>query len=272
MLEPNHDLHVHTYLSACCGDKENHRPAGILAIAEEMGLDTVGFADHVWVNPDIEPTAWYAPQDETQIARLREDLSAVDSPVRVLVGCEAETIAPGHFGITPEFAASLDFVLLACSHFHMAGFVEQPPSHSPRDVGRHMLKFFRSAVESGLATSIAHPFHPLGYFDERDAAVATLSDAELSDAFGLAAERGVALEITAGYLPAPEKPETAEKPRMSVETPLRFLALAKQAGCKFTFGTDAHEPDSQLLLPQLKLFVDALELTRDDILPLALGA
>ena len=260
-MKLNHDLHVHTYLSACCREKDKQRPAAILTLAEEMGVQTIGFADHVWVNPDLPPSDWYRPQDESQISKLRADLSAVSTGIRVLVGCEAETIAPGQFGITAEFAQQLDFVLLACSHFHMKNFIAQPESAAPRDLARHMLAFFRSGVSSGLATSIAHPLLPCGYLGEFDEAAAFISDAELLDAFGLAHTHGTAIEITTGFLP-PDSP-----PTFSIETPIRFLSLAKQAGCTFTLGTDAHSPGDQRRLPELAALTKAVGVTEEDILP-----
>jgi len=258
----DHDLHVHTYLSACCGDKDRQTPSAILSLAEDMGVNTIGFADHVWANPSLSPSDFYRSQDEGQIAKLRADLSTISTTTRVLVGCEAEMIAPGKFGITPQFAETLDFVLLACSHFHMNEFVAQPQSHAPRDIATHMLEFLRSGVSSGLATSIAHPLLPLGYLDQLDSAVDTISDAEFLDVFGVAVEHGVALEITTGFLPS--QPENA----FSVETPIRFLSLAKQAGCKFTLGSDAHNPEAQKRLPELAAITKAVGVTEQDILSL----
>ena len=258
----DHDLHVHTYLSACCHEKGRQTPGAILALAEHMGVGTIGFADHMWVNPDLPPSDWYRPQDESQTRRLRAELSGVSTRTRVLVGCEAEMIAPGKVGLTPEAARRLDFVLLACSHFHMKGFVEQPPSRAPRDIATHMLKFFRAGVRSGVATSIAHPCLPCGYVTHYDAAVAAISDDEFLDAFGEAAEKAVALEVTVSFIPAP--PESG----FSLETPVRFLSLAKQAGCRFTFGTDAHDPEAQKRLPELMRLVTAVGITGDDVLPL----
>ncbi len=257
----DHDLHVHTYLSSCCGDKVNQVPRSILALAVEMGISTIGFADHVWSNPLVPPSNWYRPQDETQIDRLRKDLSEISTPVRVLVGCEADMVAPGRFGITEEFAMKLDFVLLSCSHFHMKDFVEQPASNEPRDVACHLLSFFRSGVKSGLATSIAHPFVPCGH-REYDKIIAAISDHEFEDALGLAAENKVGLEITTGFIPS------GEGCSFSLETPLRILSLARKAGCKFTFGSDAHEPAAQRKLPQLSCLVGALKLNTEDLIPL----
>jgi len=258
----DHDLHVHTYLSDCCKDKEHHRPGAILSLAENMGVRTIGFTDHLWANPDIPASEWYGPQNRTQISRLREDLASVSSTVRVLVGCESEIVAPGKYGITREFAETLDFVLLPGGHFHMGKFVEQPKSDSPRDIGRHVLKFFVSAASSGLADAIAHPLKPIGYVEKFDQAIAALSDAELTDAFGVAADRNVAVEVTTGFLPSQH-----QEP-FSIETPIRFLSLAKEAGCKFTFGTDAHNPERQRRLPELMQFVTAIGITTDDLSPL----
>jgi len=259
----NHDLHVHTYLSSCCIDKANHTPRSILELAEKMGVTTIGFADHVWANPAIAPSSWYRPQNEDQITRLRQDLAGISSTVRVLVGCETDIIAPGKFGITPDFARQLDFVLMPGGHFMMEGFVEQPESDSPRDIGKHLLKFFIAGVKSGLATAIAHPFFPCGYTDHFDRTIAAISDAEFTEAFGTAAELGVGIEITTGFLPP--RPDGFT---FSVETPLRFLSSAKRCGCKFTFGSDAHDPARQQKLPRLALLTDTIGLTENDLLPI----
>lgn len=260
-MKIQHDLHVHTYLSACCRDKANMTVPNVLTAAIELGLSTVGFSDHVWMNEAVSPSSWYRPQDARQIARLRADLESLGStPVRVSVGCEADMRAPGQFSITRAFAESLDHVLLACSHFHMKGFVEQPADSSPRAMAEHLVKFFVAGVQSGLATSIAHPFIPLGDTARLDAILGSLSDAELTDALGQAAEHNVALEITLGFLPKEEN-----GPTFHLETPLRLLTLAKQAGCRFTFGSDAHDLPTLNRLPQLQKLVDTLGLTEADL-------
>lgn len=264
----DHDLHVHTYLSSCCGDKDNQRPKNILAVAEKMGLNTIGFADHLWVNPQVEPSDWYRPQDERQITRLRHELTSLSSPVHFLVGCEAETVAPGKFGITQEFAESLDYVGLACSHFHMDGFVQQPRDGTPRSIGVHLLAFFTSAARSGLATVIVHPFKPFGYESQYDNTIAALSDAELVDTFSVAAELGVAIEITTSFLPPTDEKDSSAASIWSIETPLRILSLAKAAGCKFCFGSDAHSPGGMRLLVKLEVFSRQLDLSEEDMAPI----
>lgn len=260
--KPDTDLHVHTYLSACCAKKDEQQPAAILGRAAAMGVYTIGFADHLWMNPAVEPSDWYRPQDMAHVARLRADVAALAQPppVRILFGCEADTRAPGEFSITPDAAESFDFTLLSCSHFHMKGFVEQPEDESPAAIGRHLLRFFRAGARSGLATAIAHPFLPIGFTDRFEAAIASIPDSEFADVFGTAAETHVAIEVTTSFLPADDG--------WSLETPARFLRLAREAGCRFTFGTDAHAAASQLRLPLLQPLIAAAGITEDDVLRL----
>ena len=262
-MKLDHDLHIHTYLSACCSDKQ-HIPKNIIALAEEMNVHTIGFADHIWQNPNYQPNDWYKQQDENQILKLRETLKSIETPTRILVGCEADTVKPGIFSITQEFAETLDFVILSCNHFHISDLVEQPESDAPKHLAKHILKFFRSGASSKLATSIVHPFMPLGYMHAFDKTIASISDAEFSDAFGLACDNGVAIEITTGFIPE------LSKFNFSIETPIRFLSLAKQAGCKFTLATDSHTPEAQRKLPELKAITDALELEESDFHPMLL--
>lgn len=268
MIAIDHDLHIHTYLSSCCSDKENQTPKKILALAEKIGLETVGFLDHLWTNTQLEPSDWYRPQDERQITRLRHDLMSVSSPVRVLVGCEADTIAPCKFSITREFAETLDYVGLSCSHLHMKELVQQPKDDSPRSLGEHLITFFVSAAKSGLATVIVHPFLPFGYNSQYDKAIASLSDAELFDAFSVTAEMGIALEITTSFLPPTEEKNGSAAPVFSIETPLRILSLAKDAGCKFCLGSDAHTPDQMRRLAELEIITKYLDLSKEDMAPI----
>jgi histidinol phosphatase-like PHP family hydrolase len=272
MIAVNHDLHIHTYLSACCKDKENQTPRKILARAEAMGLETIGFSDHIWTNPQLEPNHFYRQQDERQIIHLKRDLESASSPLRVLVGCEADTIAPGKFSITREFADTLDYVGLSCSHLHLKGLVQQPSDHGPRSIGEHLLALFLSAAESGLATTIVHPLFPKGFESQYDQVIASLSDAELLGAFSTAAAAGAAVEITTAFLPPGAKYGNPSAPGWRIETPLRVLSLAKTAGCKFTFGSDAHSPAAMMLLPKLRLFSERLGLTDEDLAPIVLGA
>ena len=271
-----HDLHIHTYLSTCCEDKVHQTPNQIIQRAKRLGLERIGFSDHLWQNPHLRASSWYQPQNETRIVRLRQELASITTDMRILVGCEADTVAPGRFSITKDFAETLDFTLLSCSHLHLKDIVEQPPNDTPKVIAAHLVKFFLSGVKSGLATIMAHPFVPYGFINMFDGIIAALSDSELFDAFCLAEESGVGIEITAVFLPhvilrrvSRDNPSLVE-PLFSIETPIRLLSIAKQAGCKFTFGSDAHDPAGQRELPGIIELIKSVDIKRDDLIPMLL--
>lgn len=260
-----HDIHLHTYLSKCC-QYDDMNPANIVKIAEALGLETIGFSDHVWTNHDLKPNGFYQGMHENQITDLRKDLEKVETDLRILVGCEADTIAPGKFSITEKFAEQLDYVLLACNHIHIKDLVAQPASDNPRDIATHLLTMFRSGVQSGLATSIVHSFTAAPAIFEK--VVDRISDEEFLEAFGLAAENQVAIEITLSYLCGKYKDNPNSEFSWSLDTPGRILRMAKKAGCKFTFGSDAHNLNYFRLLPNLSLLIDVAGIEQADILPL----
>jgi histidinol phosphatase-like PHP family hydrolase len=115
-----------------------------------------------------------------------------------------------------------------------------------------------------LATTIVHPLLPFGHTEQYDSAIASLSDTGLLEAFGLAAEQGVALEITPSFLP----PTDGKDPGWSLDTPLRVLMLARQAGCRFCFGSDAHTLAGMAGLKKTQIFVDRLSLLEKDMAPI----
>jgi histidinol phosphatase-like PHP family hydrolase len=236
-------------------------PEVILPELVRLGIKRVGFADHVWANPDLLPNEFYRPQNINRIERLREQLKSVPNlGIEILVGCEAEMLAPDKFAITPEIAQRLDIVVLATDHFHFKGIVEQPKTEAPRDIGVQMLKLFIGGAKCKMATTLAHPMLPLGFMQHYDAIIDSLSDNEMFDAFSVAAQTGVAWEITLSYFP-----DQAKNRYHSIETPLRVLSIAKQAGCKFVFGSDAHTIQRLGRIHELSFFVDKLGLNEGNI-------
>ena len=260
----DHDLHVHTFLSACSSDEEA-RPERMIARAAEAGLRTIGFADHMWDSRVPGASDWYRPQSYEHICQIREQIPDETGGVRVLVGCETEYCGDGKVGVSREVAEQLDFVLIPMSHTHMKGFVEPPGIDGPQDVASLMVARFTEVAELGLATGIAHPFLPLGYKEQVDEIVSLISDGQFADCFGLAAARGVSIEVTTGFFP---KLGDGETDGWHDATFLRVLALAKQAGCVFHFASDTHTLAGIGRCLALEPYAHTLGITRDDLLPL----
>ena len=260
----DHDLHVHTFLSACSSD-EQATPERMIARAAEAGLRTLGFADHMWDSRVPGASDWYRPQTFEHISRVREQMSDDTGGVRVLFGCETEYCGGGKVGISREVAEQLDFVLVPASHFHMKGFVEPPGIDGPGDVAALMVERFNEVVELGLATGVAHPFETCGYGDRTDEILARISDGQLLDCFGRAAERGVSIEITTNFFPLLAAGGASGPHDASY---LRVLSLAKRAGCLFHFASDAHQLARIGEVLSLDPLARTLGITRDDLHPL----
>ena len=197
----DHDLHVHTFLSACSCD-ETATPGNIIARAAEAGLRAIGFADHMWDSRVAGASEWYRPQTYEHISQIREQIPHDARGVRDLIGCETEYCGGGKVGISREVADQLDFVLIPMSHIHMQGFVMPPEISGTKGIASLLVKRFNEVVELGLATGIAHPFLPLGYMQVSDEILSFISDSRFLDCFGRAADRGISMEVTTSFFPA----------------------------------------------------------------------
>ncbi len=255
------DTHIHTPLSKCCFENDQTIPniAGKLA---QKGIGLIAITDHFWSSPDIKPNPWYAQHTGNGHLLQIQEIKSQIYPLKVLSSCEADMQAPGKFGITREWKERFDMVLMAADHFQLKDFVEQPMPPTPENIGRLMLRFFRSAVTSGLADILAHPLFSNGYECLYDQAIDRLTDSELFDALSLAQQHGVGLEINCGVL------RCAENGKFNLDTMLRIFSLAKQAGCKFTFGSDAHAWSDFERYSLAENFSARLQLTVHDLHPL----
>ena len=258
----NHDVHVHTVLSACCSDK-TATAANILARAAESGIKTIGFADHLWDSAVPGASDWYAPQNLAHVLSIRETIPADTHGVRVLVGCETEYCGGGKVGISREAAAQLDFVLVPFTHTHMKGFVV-PEGTTAGDLPRLLVRRFHEVLDLGLATGIAHPFMPLGFMEHRDEIIAAIPDGELKDVFGRAVALGVSIEIHVGMFPAPGNLGVLH----DADTFLRVIGIAKRMGCLFHFASDAHELEDVGCVRKLEPYARRLGITQENIHPL----
>lgn len=260
----DHDVHVHTNLSSCCHDVDMDAGA-VIARAAELGLKTVGFANHMWDAAVPGATDWYASQDLEHILRIREQVPDDTQGVRVLVGCETEYCGGGKLGITPAAAERLDYVLIPHSHFHMKGFTVPEELRESADVAALLVRRFHEVVASGLASGVAHPFLTLGFEESLDRILALIPDEQFLDCFGRAAEADVSIEIHTGMFPALGR---GKERHHSEETFLRILSLAKRAGCRFHFTSDAHKLDDLELVVRMEPYVAKLGIAPEDIHPL----
>lgn len=85
-----------------------------------------------------------------------------------------------------------------------------------------------------VPTIVAHTFSPCGFTkDMQKRIIEAVTDDRYLECFSIAAEMGVGIEINTGAFKFRDN-DFADEPM------IRVMKLAKAAGCKFTFGTDAH--------------------------------
>lgn len=233
------DFHVHTGTVSYCAKPEATVEAYLELCAKE-GIKAIGFSDHLW-DTDISKSKFFPNNTFEKLGEIYATIPENTKGVEVFVGCETDMNVYGEIGITKEHASQLDYVLIPMSHYHN---FECQFLGMDIDDEKFMRKFaidrFIKACESNLSvpTGICHPFIPHGT-DRRDELMQEISDSDYLACFKYAAEKNVFIEIHCTVCSRKWKNYDNGFP---VEY-LRMATLAKEAGCKFTFGSDAHTLD-----------------------------
>lgn len=258
------DLHVHTSLSACACSSAIAKD--YVNEASKYGFTKIGFADHTWDEKISCPHSWYVPQNvERLMAKYDEFKKQATDSIKILVGCETEYDYPNRdIALTPESASMLDFVLVPNSHTHITmpkEFYDNRERHA-----KYMLDAWYDIMNSRTAeyvTAIAHPFHAVCCPYDYHEVMKCITDKQYEDCFRAAKEKDIAVEINTSCFV-----KGGLNGAVNDYEALRMLSIAKECGCKFTFGTDAHD------IPELSsavygyVIASALELKQEDILEL----
>lgn len=256
----DHDLHIHSQLSSCSADSKQ-TPERILSYAKENGLSTVCVTDHYWDSAIPDTSLWYAPQNFDHISQSLPLPQA--NGIRFLFGCETELRADLTLGIPEERFSDFDFVIIPTTHLHMTGHVINEEDAASLEA-RARLWFER--LEGLLDKSL--PFEKIGIAHLACALIApssvkdlctvldSLDRERLVRVFQKAASRGVGIELNSDDMRLREGAE---------DTILRIFRIAKEQGCKFYMGSDAHHPEQLDAAKAIfERAIDLLELTEED--------
>ena len=230
----DHDLHIHSYLSACSKDPEQ-TPELILRYAQHNGLRTICLTNHFWDDAVDGASEWYAPQHYQHLAQAKP-LPQTEG-VRFLFGCETELDMNLTLGLSPEKYDLFDFIIIPTTHMHFQGFtLSEADSANAQTRAAAWLRRFDAVLHMDLPfykVGLAHLTSTHVAFDReaRLKVLRALPEGELRRLFLRAAKLGVGIELNAGDMNcAPEEADTV----------LRIYRIAKSQGCKFYMGTDAH--------------------------------
>ncbi len=255
----DNDLHIHSKISACSGDdlQTNER---LLQYASENGLKTICLTDHFWDDSVEGASVWYEPQNYEHIVAAKP-LPQKEN-VRFLFGCETELNKELTLGLSKEKFDLFDFIVIPTTHFHMLGYtLSEEESASSQNRATAWIKRFDAVLEMEL------PFHKIGMAhltcsliapsrEEYLEVLSLIPADEMKRLFTKAAKLGVGIELNSYDMNFAEE---------ETDVVLRPYRIAKECGCKFYLGSDAHHPDAlDGAKAVFERAVDLLELTEED--------
>lgn len=259
----DHDYHIHTNLSPCANDPLQ-TPENILRHAEEHGLKHICLADHFW--DALVPTTCgrlSGTYRDNDYARNSSVLPLPQGKNTVFhYGCEGEMDLGFVIGIAPETVKKHEFIVISTTHLHIGMVAEQNLTLEQRAV--LYVQRLHTLLDSDLPdgkVGFAHPTTCLIAMPDRGAYLKVLDmipDGVFRALFQKLESRRFGVELNFDS-------DLREFSDPDLDRVLRPYRIAKECGCKFYLGSDAHTAkELAASLGKFESYVDALNLTEDD--------
>lgn len=257
----DHDYHIHSQLSLCSNDPAQ-TPWRMLQYAAQHGLTSLCLTDHFW--DEAIPGALGRFYQEQTVGHIKEALPLPQSEgVRFYFGGECDVDRFGHVTVTKETCDAMDFIVVPTTHLHLGGqafpFGE---TRTPSERAALWVERFDVLLNSDLPLhkmGLAHLACPLMDNTSREnyiTAMSLLPEEEMYRQFTKAAAVGLGIELNAGDMKYSDE---------EADVVLRPFRIAKECGCKFYLGSDAHHPDElDSAIPLFRKGIDALGLQESD--------
>jgi histidinol phosphatase-like PHP family hydrolase len=126
----------------------------------------------------------------------------------------------------------------------------------------YMIQAYLDIINSKVnkyITAVAHPFEAVCCPYDNEILINMISDDTFKRLFDETAEKGIAFEINVASM---HKKNHFEIENSAV---LRMFRLAKECGCQFIFGSDAHSNSAHESYSNAQFVADLLGLTENDI-------
>ena len=258
-----HDFHIHTTLSKCA--KETATVENYLQIAKELGLRKIGFANHFWDESIEGANGFYKPQNYEHLVRLLPELEKIDSKLQVYFGCETEYDPLRHdVAITEEKAERFDYILVPNSHTHMT-MAKNDYTPYQKHV-EFMINAYKEIIHSKVSryiTAIAHPFEAVACPYDNSILIKMISDDDFKRLFDKTAAKEIAIEINMSSMRSKTNDEIEACAQM------RMFRIARDCGCKFLFGSDAHDNNGHSSYANADFVAELLELKETQLADIA---
>lgn len=256
----DHDYHIHSQLSSCSRDPEQ-TPERILQYAKDNGLTSLVLTDHYWDSEVPGASAWYQKQPYDHIVQALP-LPTSDG-IDYMFGCESDIDKYMTLGIPASRFDDFGFMVIPTTHLHMTGFtISEEDARSKERRAELWVSRLDGFLDMDLPfgkMGLAHLACPLINRASREEYLATLDlipTQEMERLFAKAAKVGVGIELNYADM----RFSDAETDRV-----LRMFRVAKNQGCKFYCGSDAHHPKELMGAPDIfKRAIDLLDLQESD--------
>ena len=236
----DHDYHIHSYISPCSGDP-GQTPAYIAKYAADHGITDICLTDHFWDERARSRRDLGFYRDQT-VARISEALPLPQQPgVRFSFGCEADLDRDMVLGMTPEHYDTFDFINVAISHLHFPGLTADEVDYASEEcIADLWVRRFEAVLESDLPHKKVGFAHITCILMPQEAnldetkIIDLIPDSVYRELFRRAAALGAGIELNHdAFTPNDEK----------MLHMLRPYRIAKESGCRFFLGSDAHGRD-----------------------------
>lgn len=232
----DHDYHIHSTLSSCCSD-DRQTAERILKYAEDNNLKKICITDHLWDSAVSGASEWYMPQNIEHISKILP-LPKSDK-CEFKFGCECELDKNLMLSLAKENFDKFDFIVIPTTHMHMKGLTADEEDYDfPERFAKHWSRRFSAVLDMdlpfekiGIAHITCNCLAPKPHYHD---VLQMIPDADMYNNFSKAASLGVGIELNYEDVKFFDK---------YGEVVLRPYRIAKECGCKFYFGTDAHKPD-----------------------------
>lgn len=255
----DHDYHIHSKLSSCSGAREQ-TAENILRYAEKNGFNEICITDHFWDSDKVDCSiGWYAPQDFKHVSSILPLPQSEN--VRFRFGCETELDRNMTLGISPDTLDKFEFVIIPTTHLHMPGFDNVTTVSERAEIYVERLDKLLDMDLPFHKIGIAHLTCPLIAYNRNDPEehikiIDSIDDGTFRELFSKLRNKGAGFELN--FTPAIYPPEPLERI-------LRPYRIAKEVGCKFYLGSDAHHPkDLNGAMKRFEDMVNILDLEEID--------
>jgi len=255
----DHDYHIHSYLTPCAGHPPAQNAENILAYGKRMGMKHLCITDHFWDSENVSPmeSAWFKNYGYPYVSRILP--LPADEECKLHLGCETDMDLFFNVGVSDKLYDKLEFIIVATSHLHAPGWTVREDNTSVADRAAIYMERNHKLLDMDLPfrkVGLAHPTCELidykctgSYLDILN----YVTDKEYRELFSRAAAVGMGIELNM----------TLEE--ASQEAALRPYRIAKDCGCKFYLGSDAHTPGGlEGARERFEIMINALELSEND--------